>query len=244
MRFVPLDPQVIGQIAAGEVVERPALAVKELVENSIDAGATAVSVEIRDGGLSYFRVTDNGCGIVRGEIRMAFARHATSKLRTAEELRAIHTLGFRGEALASIAAVAHVELTTRAAQEESGVKAVVRGGVIESIQDAPSPEGTSVTVRDLFFNTPARRKFLKKPATEAGLVSDMMLRLILARPDIAFRLVSGGKTVYHSPGNNNLRDALLSVAGHLRDGRADRSARQRRRLRHIRFRGAWGTRPE
>ena len=209
----PLDPQVIGQIAAGEVVERPALAVKELVENSIDAGATAVSVEIRDGGLSYFRVTDNGCGIVRGEIRMAFARHATSKLRTAEELRAIHTLGFRGEALASIAAVAHVELTTRAAQEESGVKAVVRGGVIESIQDAPSPEGTSVTVRDLFFNTPARRKFLKKPATEAGLVSDMMLRLILARPDIAFRLVSGGKTVYHSPGNNNLRDALLSVLG-------------------------------
>ncbi|MDL2318391.1 DNA mismatch repair endonuclease MutL [Eubacteriales bacterium OttesenSCG-928-A19] len=208
-----LDPQVVGQIAAGEVVERPAFAIKELIENSIDAGATAVTVEIRDGGLTYFRVVDNGCGIVPEDIRMAFARHATSKLRTAEELAAIHTLGFRGEALASIAAVARLEMTTRAVGGEAGVKAVVHGGVIESIQAAASPEGTSITVRDLFYNTPARQKFLKKPATEAGLVSDLVMRLILARPDIAFRLMSAERQIYHSTGNGDLRDALFSVLG-------------------------------
>ncbi len=209
----PLDPLVVGKIAAGEVVERPAFALKELIENSIDAGATAVTVEIRDGGLTYFRVTDNGCGIAPEDIRMAFARHATSKLRTAEELDAIHTLGFRGEALASIAAVARVEMTTRRVGSGSGVKAIATGGVIESIQDAASPEGTAITVRDLFFNTPARRKFLKKPATEAGLVSDLVMRLIFARPDISFRLTSAERQIYHSPGNGNLRDALFSVVG-------------------------------
>lgn len=208
-----LDPLVIGKIAAGEVVERPAFAIKELIENSIDAGATAITVEIRDGGLSYFRVTDNGCGIAPEDIRMAFARHATSKLRTAEELASIHTLGFRGEALASIAAVSRVEMTTRATGRESGTKAIVNGGVIESIQDAASPEGSAIIARDLFFNTPARRKFLKKPATEAGLVSDLVMRLILARPDISFRLINADRQVYHSPGNGNLRDALYSVLG-------------------------------
>lgn len=208
-----LDPLVVGKIAAGEVVERPAFAIKELVENSIDAGATAITVEIRDGGLTYFRVTDNGCGIAPEDIKMAFARHATSKLRTAEELTAIHTLGFRGEALASIAAVSRVEMTTRAAGNDTGMKGTVNGGVIDSIQAAASPEGTALVVQDLFYNTPARRKFLKKPATEAGLVSDLVMRLILARPDISFRLINTPRQVYHSPGNGNLRDALFSVLG-------------------------------
>lgn len=208
-----LDPLVVGKIAAGEVVERPAFAIKELVENSIDAGATAITVELQEGGLTYFRVTDNGCGIAREDIRMAFARHATSKLRGAEELDAIHTLGFRGEALASIAAVARVEMVTRAIGSDTGIKAVVNGGVIESILEAASPEGTSVTVRDLFYNTPARRKFLKRPATEGGHVSDLIMRLILARPDISLRLISAGRQVYHSPGNGNLKDAMFSVLG-------------------------------
>ncbi len=208
-----LDPQIIGKIAAGEVVERPAYAIKELIENSVDAGATAITVEIQDGGLTYFKVIDNGCGIAPEDIRMAFARHATSKLRTAEELESIHTLGFRGEALASIAAVSVVEMVTRQAGSESGIKAIVRGGTIEPIRDAASPEGTAIVVRDLFFNTPARRKFLKKPATEASLVSDLVMRLILSRPDISFRLLSADRQIYHSPGNGNLRDAMFSVIG-------------------------------
>ena len=208
-----LDPLIVGKIAAGEVVERPAFAIKELVENSMDAGATAITIEMREGGTTYFRVTDNGCGIAPEDVRMAFARHATSKLRTAEELAAIHTLGFRGEALASIAAVSRAELTTRATGQETGVKAIVSGGVIESIRDAASPEGTSITVRDLFYNVPARQKFLKKPATEAGLVSDLVMRLLLSRPDISFRLMNAERQVYHSPGNGILRDALYSVLG-------------------------------
>ena len=208
-----LDERVIGKIAAGEVVERPAFAIKELVENSIDAGATAVTVEIREGGLEWFRVVDNGCGIVRSEIRMAFARHATSKLRKEEDLASIHTLGFRGEALASIAAVARVELTTRTAQDDSGVKAIVEGGNFVSIEEAGCPEGTAIVVKDLFYNVPARKKFLKKPATEGGIISDFMMRLILARPDISFRFVNGGKQVYRSTGNGNLKDAIFSVLG-------------------------------
>lgn len=209
----PLDPSVVGKIAAGEVVERPAYAIKELVENSIDAGATAVSIDMQDGGLTSFRVTDNGCGIAPEDIRMAFTRHATSKLRRAEELDAIHTLGFRGEALASVAAVGRVTMLTRAAGRDVGVKAVVEGGAFAPIQEAASPEGTSITVRDLFYNVPARRKFLKKPSTEAGLVSDLVMRLILSRPDISFRLTSAERQVYHSPGNGSLRDALFSVLG-------------------------------
>ncbi len=208
-----LDESVIGKIAAGEVVERPAYAIKELVENSIDAGATAVTVEIRDGGLDWFRVVDNGCGIARNEIRLAFARHATSKLRTEADLASIHTLGFRGEALASIAAVARVEMTTRTSVDECGLKIKVEGGTIASLQDVGSPEGTAVVVRDLFFNTPARRKFLKKPATETGIISDFLMRLILARPDISLRFVNGGKQVFRSPGNGKLLDAIFSVWG-------------------------------
>ncbi len=208
-----LTDEVIGKIAAGEVVERPSAAIKELVENSLDAGATSVTVEIRDGGISYFRVTDNGSGIQAEDIRMAFERHATSKIRRTDDLFSIATLGFRGEALASIAAVAHVTCTTRTKNDTSGIRVKNSGGVIESIEEAACPEGTTFVVRDLFFNTPVRLKFLKKPATEAGFVSDLMMRLILSRPDVSFRYVSQGKTLYHSAGDGKLSSAVFSIYG-------------------------------
>lgn len=208
-----LSDEVIGKIAAGEVVERPSAAIKEMVENSLDAGATAVTVEIRDGGISYFRVTDNGSGIQQSEIRMAFERHATSKITNAQDLHAIQTLGFRGEALASIAAVAKVTCTTRTRDDVSGIKVVNNGGHIESIEEAACPEGTTFVVRDLFYNTPVRLKFLKKPATEAGYVSDLMMRLILSRPDVSFRYISQGKTLYHSAGDGKLASAVFSIYG-------------------------------
>ncbi len=208
-----LSDEVIGKIAAGEVVERPSAAIKEMVENSLDAGATAITVEIRDGGISYFRVTDNGSGIMQSEIRMAFERHATSKITRSQDLFSIKTLGFRGEALASIAAVAHVTCTTRTKADESGIKVKNSGGRIESIEEAACPEGTTFVVRDLFYNTPVRLKFLKKPATEAGYVSDLMMRLILSRPDVSFRYISQGKTVYHSAGDGKLSSAVFSIYG-------------------------------
>lgn len=208
-----LSDEVIGKIAAGEVVERPAAAIKELVENSLDAGASAVTVEIRDGGISYFRVTDNGSGIRSEDIRMAFERHATSKIRRTDDLFSIQTLGFRGEALASIAAVAHVTCTTRTKADSSGIKVQNNGGTIESIEEAACPEGTTFVVRDLFFNTPVRLKFLKKPVTEAGYVSDLMMRLILSRPDVSFRYISQGKTLYHSAGDGKLSSAVFSIYG-------------------------------
>ena len=208
-----LTDEVIGKIAAGEVVERPAAAIKEMIENSLDAGATAITVEIRDGGISYFRVTDNGSGIAQSEIRMAFERHATSKIASSNDLAAIQTLGFRGEALASIAAVAKVICTTRTKQDTSGIKITNLGGQIESIEEAACPEGTSFVVRDLFFNTPVRLKFLKKPATEAGYVSDLMMRMILSRPDVSFRYINQGKTLYHSAGDGKLSSAVFSIYG-------------------------------
>ncbi|MBQ8557109.1 MAG: DNA mismatch repair endonuclease MutL, partial [Clostridia bacterium] len=208
-----LSDEVIGKIAAGEVVERPAAAIKELVENSLDAGASAVTVEIRDGGISYFRVTDNGSGIEQSEIRMAFERHATSKITRTQDLFSIATLGFRGEALASIAAVARVTCTTRTRNDVSGIKVINQGGRIESIEEAACPEGTTFVVRDLFYNMPVRLKFLKKPTTEAGYVSDLMMRLILSRPDVSFRYISQGKTLYHSAGDGKLRSAVFSIYG-------------------------------
>ena len=212
-RIRVLSDEVIGKIAAGEVVERPAAAVKELVENSLDAGATAVTVEIRDGGVSYLRVTDNGSGIPQQDVRMAFERHATSKITAAQDLYGIRTLGFRGEALASIAAVSRVTLTTRTGDDESGVRAVNEGGRITALAEAACPVGTTLIVRDLFYNTPVRLGFLKKPAAEAGAVSDYMMRLILSRPDIAFRYLSQGKTVYHSPGDGRLESAVFAIYG-------------------------------
>ena len=208
-----LSEDMIGRIAAGEVVERPAAAIKEMVENSLDAGATAVTVEIRDGGIPYMRVTDNGSGIAQSEIRMAFERHATSKIHDPEDLSAIATLGFRGEALASIAAVSRVTLTTRTAEDASGIRVTNEGGVITGIEEAACPGGTAIVVRDLFYNTPVRLKFLKKPATEAALVADVLMRMILSRPDVSFRLVSQGKTVYHSAGDGQLSSAVFSIYG-------------------------------
>ena len=208
-----LTEEVIGKIAAGEVVERPSAAIKELVENSLDAGASAVTVEIRDGGISYFRVTDNGSGIAQGDIRMAFERHATSKITRAQDLHSIRTLGFRGEALASIAAVAKVTCTTRTKDDPSGIKAQNDGGQLTSIEETACPEGTTFVVRDLFYNTPVRLKFLKKPATEAGFVSDLMMRLILSRPDVSFRYISQGKTLYHSAGDGKLDSAVFAIYG-------------------------------
>lgn len=212
-RIQKLSQEVIGQIAAGEVVERPAAAIKELVENSLDAGASAVTVEIRDGGISYFRVTDNGSGIRQSDIRMAFERHATSKITQAKDLNAIQTLGFRGEALASIAAVARVTCTTRTQEDETGLKVQNDGGQIVSIEEAACPLGTTFVVKDLFYNTPVRLKFLKNPPTEAGFVSDLVMRLILSRPDVSFRYISQGKTLYHSAGDGKLESAVFAIYG-------------------------------
>ena len=208
-----LPEEIIGKIAAGEVVESPAAAIKELVENSIDAGAKNVTVEIRDGGISYLRVTDNGSGIRRDDVRMAFERHATSKITKADDLFHLSSLGFRGEALASIAAVSKVTLTTRTAGDERGTRVICQGGVIEEITDAASPGGTTIVARDLFFNTPVRLKFLKKPATEAARVCDMMLRMIISHPGVAFRVISNEKQVYMSPGNGDLRSVAFCLYG-------------------------------
>ena len=211
--IVKLSPEVIGKIAAGEVVERPSAAIKEMVENSMDAGASAITIEIRDGGITYIRVTDNGSGIPQPQIRMAFERHATSKINTSEDLHHIETLGFRGEALASIAAVSRVTCTTRVKGEDSGITVINEGGILREIREAACPEGTTFIVRDLFYNTPVRLKFLKKPAAEAAFVSDLVMRLILSNPAISFRLLSQGKTVYHSPGDGKLESAVFSIYG-------------------------------
>jgi len=208
-----LSDEIIGKIAAGEVVESPASAIKELVENSLDAGATCVTVEIRDGGISYLRVTDNGKGIPARDVRLAFERHATSKIRKSDDLFDLRTLGFRGEALASIAAVSKVVLTTRRAGEDTGTRVINEGGIIKSIQEAASPQGTTIVARELFFNTPVRLKFLKKPVTEAGKVAEMISRLILAHPEIAFRLIHNDKQIYSSPGNGDLRSAVFALYG-------------------------------
>ena len=208
-----LSEDLIGKIAAGEVVERPAAAIKELVENSLDAGAKTVTVEIQEGGISSFRVTDDGCGIDESDLKMAFERHATSKIRTEEDLNAIGTLGFRGEALASIAAVGRVTLTTRTRERETGLRVKNEGGRILSITETACAPGTSILVKDLFFNVPVRRGFLKKPNTETAAVTDLMTRLILSRPDVSFRYLSGGKMIYHSPGDGKTESAVLSIYG-------------------------------
>lgn len=208
-----LSQEIIGRIAAGEVVERPASVVKEMVENAIDAGALHITVEVRGGGVEYLRITDDGKGIPAEEIRMAFERHATSKLQTAEQLFDIHTLGFRGEALASVAAVAKVTCTTKTADAPLGIRARIEGGEFVDIRQAASPVGTTFVVEDLFYNTPVRRKFLKKPGMEASLVSDYMLRLMLSHPEIAFRFVNQGKTVYQTIGDGKLESVLYRVYG-------------------------------
>ena len=208
-----LDAATVGRIAAGEVVERPSSVVKELVENSLDAGATAVTVEIRGGGIDYLRVTDNGCGIEPGQVRLAFENHATSKLQNADQLDDIRTLGFRGEALPSIASVSHVEMTTRAKNQDSGMRVNVDGGENLRVQEAGCPEGTTFVMKDLFYNIPVRRAFLKKPSYEGGLVGDAVARLMLGNPGVSMRFISNGSTVYHTFGDGNLRHAVFAVYG-------------------------------
>ncbi len=208
-----LDAATVGRIAAGEVVERPGSVVKELMENAIDAGATAITVEIRGGGIDYMRVTDNGCGIEPGQVRLAFENHATSKLQSAEQLDDIRTLGFRGEALPSIASVSHVEMTTRAKGQETGVKLNIDGGQNLRVQEVGCPEGTTFVMKDLFYNLPVRRAFLKKPGYEGGLVADTVARMLMGNPDVSVRYISNGQTVYHSFGDGKLRHAVFAVYG-------------------------------
>lgn len=208
-----LDVQTANRIAAGEVVERPASVAKELLENALDAGATAVTLEIRDGGISYLRVTDNGGGIPASDCRLAFERHATSKIRSGDDLSRIGTLGFRGEALPSIASVSKVELTSRTKDGLSGVKLTMDGGQVQDIREAGCPQGTTFVIRDLFFNTPVRRKFLKRAATEAGYVADVANELALSRPDIAVRFVNNGKPVFQTVGNGDMRSVIYVLHG-------------------------------
>lgn len=208
-----LDKQVAELIAAGEVVDRPASVIKELVENAVDAGATAITVEIRRGGTTFMRVTDNGSGISRDDVPVAFIRHATSKVLHAEDLEAIGTLGFRGEALASIGAVARVEVLTRTAEELEGTRYAISGGEEESCAPAGCPQGTTILVRDLFYNTPARMKFLKKDVSESNAVAAMMDRLALSHPEISFRFLRDGKETLHTPGDGKLRSAVYAVYG-------------------------------
>ena len=208
-----LDQITIDKIAAGEVIERPASIVKELVENSIDAGATAVTAEIKEGGISYIRIADNGSGIEKSQVPSAFLRHSTSKIRTAEDLTHIASLGFRGEALSSIAAVSQVELITKTEAETFGTVYRIAGGKEESMEDTGARDGTTFLVRQLFYNTPARRKFLKTPMTEAGHVSDLMTRLALSHPEISFQFINNGQSKLHTSGNGNLKDVIYHVYG-------------------------------
>ena len=208
-----LDQITIDKIAAGEVIERPASIVKELVENSIDAKAASVTVEIQDGGISLIRVTDNGSGIEREDIRNAFLRHSTSKIRKVEDLAHIASLGFRGEALSSISAVTRTELITKTKEDTFGTRYVIEGGVEQSLEDAGAPDGTTFLVRQLFYNVPARREFLKTPMTEAGHVQDLLMRLALSHPEVAFTFINNGQTKMRTSGNGKLKDVIYSIYG-------------------------------
>lgn len=208
-----LDQNTINQIAAGEVIERPASVVKELLENAIDAQATSVTVEIRDGGLSMIRVTDNGCGIPMDEVPTAFLRHATSKIRSAVDLITVASLGFRGEALSSIASVAKVELITKTSGSMSGTRYQIEGGEELGLNEVGAPEGTTFIVRDLFYNTPARRKFLKTPMTEGAHVADLVEKISLSHPEVSIRLIQNNQNKLHTSGNHNLKDIIYTVFG-------------------------------
>jgi DNA mismatch repair protein MutL len=211
--IIILDENTANKIAAGEVVERPASVIKELVENSIDAGAGSITVEIKNGGISYMKVADNGGGIAEDDVEIAFERHATSKIRNADDLDTVSSMGFRGEALASIAAVSSIRLSTRVPGRSQGISIEVTGGRVQEVKPTGCPVGTSITVRDLFFNTPARFKFLKKDTTEAGYVSDIISRIALGNPHISFRLTSNGTGVLHTPGNGDQLSAIFSIYG-------------------------------
>lgn len=211
--IVLLDDLTINKIAAGEVIERPASVIKEMVENSIDAGAKNITVEIKNGGISYIRISDDGKGIARDDVEMAFERHATSKIRSAADLQDVKSMGFRGEALASIAAIATVELVTKTEEEQIGTKIVVEGGDVLAIEDEGCSKGTSITVRNLFFNTPVRYKFLKKDYTESGYIEDVMTRIALVHPEIAIKLINSNKTILQTNGSGELKNVIYSIYG-------------------------------
>ncbi len=208
-----LDEATINQIAAGEVVERPSAVVKELIENAMDAGATAITAEIKEGGLSFIRITDNGGGIAKEDIPLAFLRHATSKIRSAEDLLSVTSLGFRGEALSSIASVAQVELITKTPIALNGFRYVIEGGSEKALEEIGCPGGTTIIVRNLFFNTPARRKFLKSATTEGGYISDLMERLMVSHPNVSFKFIMNNQVKLQSSGNNSSKDILYQVYG-------------------------------
>ena len=208
-----LNQETIDKIAAGEVVERPASVVKELVENAIDAKSTAVTVEIKDGGISMIRITDNGCGIPRDEIQKAFLRHSTSKIRNVEDLDGIRSLGFRGEALSSIAAVSRVELLTKTSDELTGTSYRIEGGEEKELLEMGTPDGTTFFVRQLFYNTPARKKFLKSPMTEGNYISEVVEKLAISHPEVAFRLLVNGSEKFATAGNGNLKDVIYQIYG-------------------------------
>ena len=208
-----LDQNTINQIAAGEVVERPASIVKELVENAIDAKSTAITIEIKGGGIDFIRITDNGSGIEPEQIKKAFLRHATSKIVSAEDLETVQSLGFRGEALSSISAVAKVELITKTDEGISGIQYVIEGGEELSMEEIGCPEGTTFVVRNLFYNTPARRKFLKSNMTEAGYVEAFVQRLALSHPEISFKFICDNKNKISTSGNGNLKDVIYHLFG-------------------------------
>lgn len=208
-----LSQSTIDKIAAGEVVERPLSVVKELTENAIDAGADAITVEIKEGGISLIRVTDNGCGIEKNQVKKAFLRHATSKITSIEDLDYVSSLGFRGEALSSIAAVAQIEVITKTKDDLTGVRYTIAGGVEEDTEEVGAPSGTTFIVRNLFYNVPARKKFLKQPQTEGSYVSDMMEHLALSHPEISIKFVGNGQVRFHTSGNNNLKEVIYKIYG-------------------------------
>lgn len=208
-----LSQETIDKIAAGEVIERPSSVVKELVENAIDAGSTAITVEIKEGGISFIRITDNGSGIESSEVPLAFLRHSTSKIRSAEDLLCVHSLGFRGEALSSIAAIARVELITKTADALTGTRYLIEGSKEIAKEEIGAPDGTTFLVRDLFYNTPARRKFLKTAQTEGTYISDMLEKLALSHPDISFKYINNNQTRLHTSGNGNRKDLIYHIYG-------------------------------
>lgn len=208
-----LDQNTINQIAAGEVIDRPSSVVKELLENAIDAGASIITVEIKDGGTSLIRITDNGCGIEKEDIRTAFLRHTTSKIKSVEDLLYVSSLGFRGEALSSIAAVCQVELITKTAESLTGTRYLIEGGKELRMEDVGAPNGTTFLVKNIFYNTPARRKFLKAFQTEAGYISDVVERIALSHPEISIRFINNGQGKIHTSGNGELKDVIYNIYG-------------------------------
>lgn len=212
-KITVLDQNTINQIAAGEVIERPAAVIKELVENAIDAGSNAITVEIKEGGISFIRITDNGSGIEEEDMPLVFLRHSTSKIKSAEDLLYVSSLGFRGEALSSIAAIAQVELVTKTSDAFTGIRYLIAGGEEQSVEHIGCPNGTTFIVRNLFYNTPARRKFLKSPVTEAGYISDSIERLAVSHPNVSFKFINNNQIKLHTSGNNNLKDIIYNVYG-------------------------------